>query len=40
MDDVNRVKVLVDPDSREVFAYQPQIVSGNRTAVQAPPRQH
>jgi len=37
--DVNWVKVLVDPDSREVFAYQPQIVPGNRTAVPAPPRQ-
>jgi hypothetical protein len=37
--DVNWLKVLVDPDSREVFAYQPQIVPGNRTAVPAP-RQH
>jgi len=34
--DVNWVKVIVDPDSREVFAYQPQIVPGNRTAVPAP----
>jgi hypothetical protein len=31
--DVNWVKVLVDPRSREVFSYQPQIVPGNRTAV-------
>ena len=30
------VKVTVDPGSREVFAYQPQIVPGNRTAVPAP----
>ena len=34
--DVHWVKVLVDARSREVFAYQPQIVPGNRTAVQAP----
>jgi hypothetical protein len=34
--DVNWVKVLVDADSREVFAYQPQIVPGNRTSVPAP----
>ena len=34
--DVNWVKVIVDPDSREVFAYQPEIVPGNRTAVPAP----
>jgi hypothetical protein len=34
--DVQWVKVLVDPHSREVFAYQPQIVPGNRTAVPAP----
>jgi hypothetical protein len=34
--DVNWLKVLVDPNSREVFAYQPQIVPGNRTAVPAP----
>jgi hypothetical protein len=27
---------LVHPDSREVFAYQPQIVPANRTAVPAP----
>ena len=34
--DVNWVKVFVDPNSREVFAYQPQIVPGNRTAVPLP----
>ncbi|HEV8412561.1 MAG TPA: hypothetical protein VGQ49_03130 [Bryobacteraceae bacterium] len=34
--DVNWLKVLVDPNSREMFAYQPQIVPGNRTAVPAP----
>jgi len=34
--DVHWVKVLVDPRSREVFAFQPQIVPGNRTAVPAP----
>jgi hypothetical protein len=34
--DVQWLKVLVDADSREVFAYQPQIVPGNRTAVPAP----
>jgi hypothetical protein len=31
--DVHWLKVLVDPHSREVFAYQPQIVPANRTAV-------
>ncbi len=31
--DVHWLKILVDPDSREVFAYQPQIVPKNRTAV-------
>ncbi|MEO5924251.1 MAG: hypothetical protein ABIR70_10530 [Bryobacteraceae bacterium] len=31
--DVQWVKVLVDPRSREVFAYQPQIVPANRVAV-------
>jgi hypothetical protein len=30
------IKVTVDPRSREVFSYQPQIVPGNRTAVPAP----
>lgn len=34
--DVNWVKVTVDPRSREVFAYQPQIVPANRVAVPAP----
>jgi hypothetical protein len=34
--DVQWVKVLVNPRSREVFAYQPQIVPGNRVAVPAP----
>ncbi|HEY0581245.1 MAG TPA: hypothetical protein VGE94_03625, partial [Chloroflexota bacterium] len=34
--DVNWVKVLVDPSSRDVFAFQPQIVPRNRTAVPAP----
>ena len=31
--DVNWLKVIVDPHSREVFAYQPQIVPANRVAV-------
>ena len=35
--DVNWLKVLVDPASREVFAYEPQIVPANRTAVPPPP---
>lgn len=34
--DVQWVKVIVDPRSREVFSYQPQIVPGNRVAVPAP----
>lgn len=34
--DVQWVKVLVDERSREVFAFQPQIVPANRTAVPAP----
>ena len=34
--DVQWVKVLVDPKSREVFAYQAQIVPANRVAVPAP----
>jgi len=34
--DVNWLKVTVDPQSREVFSYQPQIVPGNRVAVPAP----
>jgi hypothetical protein len=33
---VHWVKVLVDPRSREVFAFQPQMVPGNRVAVPAP----
>jgi hypothetical protein len=35
-DDVNWLKVTVDPSSREVFSYQPQIVPANRTAVPSP----
>jgi len=34
--DVNWLKVLVDPKSREVFSYQAQIVPSNRVAVPAP----
>jgi hypothetical protein len=34
--DVHWVKVVVDPRSREVFAFQPQIVPANRTAVPEP----
>ena len=34
--DVQWLKVLVDPRSREVFAYQVQTVPGNRTAVPTP----
>jgi hypothetical protein len=34
--DVQWVKVLVDPTSRDVFAFQPQIVPANRTAVPPP----
>src|SRR5882757_6843644 len=34
--DVHWVKVLVDPRSREVFAFQPQIVPANRIAVPEP----
>ncbi len=34
--DVNWLKVEVDPGSREVFAFQPQIVPANRVAVPAP----
>jgi hypothetical protein len=36
LNDVHWVKVLVDPRSRDVFAFQPQIVPGNRVAVPAP----
>jgi hypothetical protein len=34
--DVHWVKALVDPQSRDVFAFQAQIVPANRTAVPAP----
>jgi hypothetical protein len=34
--DVQWVKVIVDPLSREVFRYEPQTVPGNRTAVPLP----
>jgi hypothetical protein len=34
--DVQWVKAIVDPRSREVFSYQPMIVPGNRVAVPAP----
>ncbi|MDQ6751084.1 MAG: hypothetical protein M3Z33_10070 [Actinomycetota bacterium] len=34
--DAHWLKVLVNPHSREVFSYQPQIVPANRTAVPAP----
>jgi hypothetical protein len=34
--DVHWLKVLVDARTREVFAYQNQIVPGNRVAVPAP----
>ena len=34
--DVQWLKVLVDPHSRDVFAFQPQIVAANRVAVPAP----
>ena len=34
--DVNWIKVTVDPRSREVFSYQTQIVPANRVAVPAP----
>jgi hypothetical protein len=34
--DMHWVKVLVDPREREVFAFQPMIVPGNRVAVAAP----
>jgi len=36
LNDVNWLKVKVDPRSREVFSYQPQIVPANRVAVPAP----
>ncbi|MDX6597302.1 MAG: hypothetical protein QOE87_1189 [Gaiellales bacterium] len=34
--DVHWLKVMVDPSSREVFSYQPQIVPANRSSVPAP----
>jgi hypothetical protein len=34
--DAQWLKVLIEPDSREVFAYQAQIVPANRVAVPAP----
>jgi hypothetical protein len=34
--DVHWVKALVDPQSRDVFAFQPQVVPANRVAVPAP----
>jgi hypothetical protein len=34
--DAQWLEVTVDPRSREVFSFQPQIVPGNRTAVPAP----
>jgi hypothetical protein len=33
---VHWVKVLVDPSSRDVVAFQPQIVPANRVAVPTP----
>ncbi len=36
LNDVQWIKVTVDPSSREVFSYQPQIVPANRVAVPAP----
>ncbi|HVP63175.1 MAG TPA: hypothetical protein VMT11_21645 [Myxococcaceae bacterium] len=36
LNDVHWLKVKVDPHSREVFSYQPQIVPANRVAVPAP----
>ncbi len=36
LNDVNWVKVLVNPKNKDVFSYQPQIVSANRVAVPAP----
>jgi hypothetical protein len=35
--DVHWVKALIDPRSRDVFAFQAQMVPGNRVAVPAPP---
>ena len=36
LNDVQWLRVRVDPGSREVFSYQPQIVPANRVAVPAP----
>ena len=36
LNDVQWVKALVDPRSRDVFAFQAQIVPDNRTAVPPP----
>ena len=36
LNDVHWVKALVDPDSRDVFAFQPQVVPANRVAVPTP----
>jgi hypothetical protein len=36
LNDVHWVKALVDPTSRDVFAFQPQMVPGNRIAVPSP----
>jgi hypothetical protein len=36
LNNVQWVKALVDPHSRDVFAFQAQIVPGNRVAVPAP----
>ena len=36
LNDVHWVKALVDPHSRDVFAFQAQIVPANRVAVPAP----
>jgi hypothetical protein len=36
INDVHWVKALVDPNSRDVFAFQAQSVPANRVAVPAP----
>jgi hypothetical protein len=36
INDVHWVKALVDPNSRDVFAFQAQIVPANRVAVPSP----
>jgi hypothetical protein len=38
--DVHWLKVLVDPHSRDVFAFQRQVVPANRTAVRRPRLSH